>query len=203
MFLWLEYVGADKEEKLPPDKQLIMDSGTVVEQQYQYYQHTMAIDGGYSYDSNYPVWRHGRLREEIGLGGDADGLMDRELKIGRTKINLRAIFEYKSINRDGFSGLRTKPKITYVRQVQAYLASMDIPLGVIVYINRDNGEPRHFFVWYDPRLWDPIEERLRRLKAMADNYKEPEKHTGKSCRWCKFFAECDPHPRKSKRALRS
>lgn len=193
MFLWLEYVGAKKKDKLPPSTKLIMDAGTLLEQQFQYYQHTMALHEGYNYESDYPVWKHGRLGAEIGLGGAADGLMERELRIGGRMLDLRVLFEYKSSSKDRFSGLRTKPAIKYVKQTQAYMASMDIPLTVLVYINRDNSEPRHFFVWYSPRIWNPIEERLRRLKRMADDYEEPERTIGKSCKWCKFFEDCDPY----------
>lgn len=193
LYLWLEYVGAGKKDKLAGDTKLILDAGTLLEHQYQYYQHTRALHEGYHYESDYPVWKHGRL-SKIGLGGASDGLMERDLRIGRTILDLRILWEYKTINKDGFSGLRNRPAIKYVRQTQAYMASMNIPLTVILYINRDNSEPRHFFTWYDPELWEPKEARLRKLKRMADDYEEPERTIGKSCRWCKFFEECEPYP---------
>lgn len=198
-FLWLEYVGAKSVDKLPPNTQLIMDSGTMLEHQYQYYQHTRAIHEGYFYDSSYPVWKHGELSTTLGLGGEADGLMERTLRLGDVDIEMRAIFEYKTINRDGFSGLRSKPSIKYVRQVHSYMASMDIPLTVIVYINRDNAEPKHFFSWFDPKIWTPIEERFQRIKKLADDYQEAEKNIGDSCKWCRFFEDCAPFPQRRKR----
>jgi hypothetical protein len=200
-YLYLEYVGALKREKMNSGTKLIMDAGTLLEHQYQYYQHTRALREGYAYDSSFPVWKHGRLAKELALGGEADGLMDRELVLSNTRIDLRCIFEYKSINKDGFSGLRTKPSIKYVRQVQAYLASMDIPLCVIVYINRDNSEPRHFFVWYSPDIWSPLEERVRSIKQKADNFEFVDKNTGNTCKWCKFFEDCAPFPKKRKTRL--
>lgn len=203
MYLYMELVGAEKSEKLDGRRLMLFDTGTVVHEQLQYYQHTMARERGHVYVDEYPTWKGSDLARRLHLGGSADGYCEREVMVRyqgkQYLLRLRILFEYKTVNESGFSALRRKPDIGYVRQVHTYMASTDIPVTILLYYNKNNSNMRAFPTLFDYKLWTPIEERLERLVHLADECQLPERNVGGSCSWCKFLEECDPPVNKRKR----
>jgi len=107
-------------------------------------------------------------------------------------IDLRCLWEYKTIKSEGFAKLRSRPSKDYVRQVHAYMAATGIPLTIILYYNKNNSLKKAFFVFFDPAVWGPIQKRLEQIVQLADNYELPDRNVNRSCVYCKFFKECDP-----------
>ena len=136
------------------------------------------------------------------MGGHCDGYMERLLRLKQLNVDLHCLWEYKTIKTENFAKLRRKPDIGYVRQVHAYMAATGIPVTIILYYNKNNSLKKAFFVFFDPTIWAPIQERLERLVQLADSYELPDRNVNKSCIYCKFFKECDPPISKRKGAPR-
>jgi len=195
-FLFYELVGAPETEKLNAQKLLIFDTGTVIHEQLQYYQHTLAERKGFFYDHEVAVSKDSEHAQDLHLGGSTDGYVERLLRLQfngeKVVIDLRAIFDYKSASASAFSSLRRTPNSSYVKQTLAYMWALDVPLSCILYYNKDTSLMRNFLVPFRQATWSPIEQRLRKILEVAKTYKIPMRSPGKSCRWCKFFEECDP-----------
>lgn len=198
MYLYLELLAAHEFEKMNATTLQIFDTGTVIHEQLQYYFHTRALSEGYEYIDEVPVSEGSELAAKLRMGGNCDGFMERVLKLRDLNLDLRCLFEFKTIKTELFSKLRTKPDIGYVRQVHAYMAATGVPLTIILYYNKNNSLKKAFFVFFDPEVWQPIQERLERLTRLADDFELPERNVGKSCVYCKFFKECEPPISKSK-----
>ena len=203
MYLYLELLGADEVEKLNATSLSIFDTGTVIHEQLQYYQHTRAIVHDYEYQSEVAVAKGSSLAAKIRMGGSCDGYDRRILRFDRLNVDLRVLWEYKTIKGENFAKLRQKPDIGYVRQVHAYMAATGIPLTVLLYYNKNNSLKKAYLVFFDPGIWLPLQHRFERLVVLADNFELPERNAGDSCFFCKFFKECAPPiPKRSKGAPR-
>lgn len=202
MFLYLELLAADEWEKINSTTLQIFDTGTVIHEQLQYYFSTRALAKDYGYLDEVPVSVGSVLAAKLRMGGHCDGFMERVLHLRGLDLDLRVLFEFKTIKTELFAKLRSKPDIGYVRQTQAYMAATGVPLTIILYYNKNNSLKKAFFVFFDPKVWEPIQERLVRLVKLADDYELPDRNVNKSCTYCKFFKECDPHISKRKGAPR-
>lgn len=192
MYLYLELLAAHELEKTNATTLQIFDTGTVIHEQLQYYFHTRALVEGYEYLDEVPVSEGSELAAKLRMGGNCDGFMKRVLRLKGLNLDLQCLFEFKTIKTENFGKLRTKPDIGYVRQVHAYMAATGVPLTIVLYYNKNNSLKKAFFVFFDPKIWQPIQDRLERLIQLADAFEIPERNTGKSCIYCKFFKECSP-----------
>lgn len=208
MFLFLQYIGERETRKQHP-QQAIFDTGTVLHLQMNYYMHTMAIDQGFVYNDEVSLWKTSRIAEELQLCGKADGVIERELRLAvgtstseaqnvNTIVNLRALVDWKSINNSRFSSIRSSVGYDYETQMHAYMATGNIPVTFVVYVNKDNTTFKSVPVFFTRKTWDPLADRLRRIIEIANKIQEPHRTVGPNCYNCYFYEKCEPDgmPRK-------
>jgi hypothetical protein len=114
------------------------------------------------------------------------------------------VIDLKTINDAGFSRLKeptflpngdVEPKSmrTYVWQGHCYMASLDIPLFTLFYINKNNCEIAEFSFPFNLKTWWQIEEKLLRIEESVESGVPPEREINKwKCRGCDYFHLCKP-----------
>lgn len=204
--LFLDLWGANYVPKQTKFLQMIFDTGTAVHSQLDYLFMTHAADLDYDFipeigfkptyvedttGKEGETWVENDTIDELRTAGHADGQMTRVFRIGKKEIRLRIVFEFKTISSSGFRKL-TKPHSAHLKQVHAYMTCLDVPITVILYINKDNSNTVAFPIIYDRELWLPLEKRMRHVKALVENYQEPVRKTGSGCRSCGYLETCAP-----------
>lgn len=89
---------------------------------------------------------------EYEIKGHVDGILEIDGKKG--------VLEIKSINSQGFYGL-FEPDEKHLIQVNVYMFCLETPRGVILYENKDNQDLKEFFVKQDPKVIQPVLEKIK------------------------------------------
>jgi len=186
-FLAFQLVGEKEERKERVEQRRIFDTGTVIHELLQYYMGTWARLEGHDYHAEVRV-RHDALE----MTGHADGLLAAVVAIGGQQLRFRMVLDYKSCNSTTFNKLGNTPGSSYVKQLHGYLKALDVPMGCILYFNKDNSNMRALYVPFDYGVWTPIQQRLERIQAQMDQYQIPPRRIGRSCHWCRYNAVCQP-----------
>jgi hypothetical protein len=108
-----------------------------------------------------------------------------------------AIIDIKTINDAGFSQLHFKGQADpeHVDQLTRYLRAQDVPLGLLMYVNKNDQRYKIFVVRYDKRRWLKSVEWLRAgIRHLAEQT-VPDMHedcTADSSmrRYCKYATYC-------------
>lgn len=208
--LWLDLHGGPYISKTSKHLQGVFDTGTAMQGQLEYYIATHAKENKYHFlpevgfkpryinDSEgtkvtgrKEKWVHSDITDALQMAGHCDGLCTRTIKVGSKKIKLKMIYEIKTISSTGFRKL-IKPHGSYVKQTHAYMVCLDAPVTIIFYINKDNSSKAAFPIVYSQEFWQPMEQRLLRIKKIHDRHEEPNKMVGGHCWQCGYLEACSP-----------
>lgn len=195
MFLYLELVGAEVIKKSTSQQQMIFDVGTAIHEMMHYYQGSRAECMGYNYEKEVGFHHKEDIsrRPDLKMAGHCDG---------RTlgwPLDTPVLWEYKSANDNSYQRLKS-PMKDHLTQAHAYMANLEVPLMIIIYINKNaSGEMAAFKIPFNSAFWKPHEDRIKRIVKMADSLTEPNKVVTKRCFKCQFYEECEPgiEPRRS------
>ena len=142
-YLLKAYFNGESERDLSSQLLRVFDNGHDVHKRIQNYLQEMGI----LKEIEYPV-----ENREYEIKGHADGILDIDGKKG--------VLEIKSINSQGFYGL-FEPDEKHLIQVNVYMFCLEIPRGVILYENKDNQDLKEFFVKQDPKVIQPVLEKIK------------------------------------------
>lgn len=190
--LFLQIAGGAEEKQVSADTQNRFDIGTAIHLVMEYYQTTRAMMHDYEYLAEVEHWKNSKIADELMLCGATDGDMTRTFH--KKDLILRCLWDYKSSNIGQFP--KGKPKPDAILQTHAYMRTADVPLCFILYYRKDDSVKNALPVFFDWNIWNPIEERLRRIVELYHNMEEPEKTPGGHCSFCSFLKECNPPGRK-------
>lgn len=191
MFLFLQLINETGKSRMSATTQQILDTGTIIHEQFQYYLGTRALYYDYDYDYEYPIQNEERARE-IRLTGHVDGYDRRVIKVPGYEIHTRFIWDFKTAKDSEFESIRNKAKSAHVKQFHAYMYALDVPFTIALYYNKNNSLKKAVKVFFDESIWDPIEERLRRIIEISKRFQEPDKREGPSCAYCAYVDTCNP-----------
>lgn len=182
--------GEEKREKPDNRRQLIFDLGHAIHAMFQGY--GLAGAWGKSYIHEAPINGNEQpLAEELMVEGhaDADNLLVIDDIPNAPIFEVGLIHEYKSINDNGYKGLRS-PKPEHKQQAMVYSALRNRPVVVYMYLNKNDQSLSDFPVAFDPALWNSIEGKLRFLKKAYDTGVPPPGEFGYHCDDCPFNYMC-------------
>jgi len=190
MFLYMERMGCESRARWGSKTQRIMDRGTAVHEIMHYYQGTRGLH--YGYEANNEVWiGDSDVAKELHICGSCD-----EVTVG-WPLDIPVVWEYKSINLRGFNS-KTKPDKSHILQAHVYMGALGVSVCVILFYCTDNAEPLCFIVEWDPKVWDVIEKRARKINEFADLFFTeadpglPQRHVNQSCHFCAYRMDCEP-----------
>jgi hypothetical protein len=200
--------GAENKENINASTQTIWDAGTALHLVLQYYQHTKALYNNYSYMDEVSYWQNSEIADQLKLCGSVDGSMQRTFNFQNsinpedekdTTLELSCLWEYKTSNTTQFP--KNKPKKPAIIQTHAYMRTANIPLTIILYYRKDDSVLHAFPVFFDWKIWNPVEERLRYIINCFIQLKEPERNTS-YCSFCPFIEDCEPPRKATKHSIR-
>jgi CRISPR/Cas system-associated exonuclease Cas4 (RecB family) len=191
--IYNEMIGVPGQDKFDPRVQLIFDLGTAIHGMFQSYGEKGAW--GPMYQKEVPVNReHQKLAEELMLEGSADAeniLVLDDIPNYPYIIEVGLIHEYKSINDNGFKGLRA-PVAKHMMQAALYSAARNRPLTIYLYMNKNDSNLLDFVVPFDPHRWAGM---YTKGKQLVDHYHRqvpPPAETGFHCKDCRYYYNCGP-----------
>lgn len=189
-YLYLELLGAIRHPKKMGKTTGVFDMGTACHLVFDYLMESRAFYKEYTHVSEFKVEGYPNALN-LRMCGSADGYSERVI----SDLDLRILWELKSASKEVFSALGSRPKKQNLIQSHAYAWSADIPIIVVVYMNKNNGATRSYIEEFSPALWRQPRKRVERLvdAAMSNTLiTSVEKHVTKSCRYCDFLEECGP-----------
>jgi len=142
--LWYQLMGTEKHEHIDPGLRRIFDTGHAMHEQLQTYFECMWGRDEFVDEVNIMI-------EDLFLSGHTDGK--------RTTSQFRFLLEFKTINHDGFTKLGGKPKKEHPQQFHCYMKAEDVPLGFIIYMDKNNSMMSEFPIIFSQPLWNSLEAR--------------------------------------------
>lgn len=89
--------------------------------------------------------------------------------------NRVCLVEFKSINENGFYGLRkSKPKDAHEEQLQLYFYLTGITKGIVYYENKNNQRNTEYIIDRDEEVIKRVTKRIKYLLKCAENHEIPE-----------------------------
>jgi len=135
----------------------------------------------------------GGTAEQYNVHSHSDGVftkLDKEFN-----PTLRVNFEIKTMSGPEYDKL-TKPKPEHVEQAHVYMKCLDVPVTWFFYYNKSNSnwtKPRApFLITFDHKIWDRIENRIKRAYKYIGDGELPNREEGRPCGWCPFASKCNP-----------
>lgn len=191
--LYLDLMGAKAVPKIHYSTQCVFDTGTAIEAQLQYYVHTYSMQHGWVYNSHPkidPAIQPVASKYSIGGTGDGEGVIaiDGELVAS-------CLYEFKTIRENAYHRVvdPRKSHKGYILQMHAYMACLDLPLGWLVFINKNVSLIKAFPIFFDNEIWKGVTDRLSKIQMLVEERKKPEKSSvAYTCRECKYLEVCDP-----------
>lgn len=186
-FLFLQIVGGEGLSQVPPGTQMIFDTGTAIHAQFQYYLHTRAEYHRFQYSDEVGFSpKNSKNAKVLKMAGHIDGL-SREWPLRDSPL----VWEFKTINKNGFEKLRS-PHSGYVKQVHLYMLAVGAPAAIILYICKDNSQLNPFKIRFNESVWRPMLKRLLYIRECTRTMEEPERRISSACKRCRFLDECEP-----------
>jgi len=146
-YLLKAYFDGDSEGDYSSQRLRVFDNGHDVHKRIQNYLRELGI----LREVECPV-----ENREYEIKGHADGVLEIDGKKG--------VLEIKSINSRGFYGL-LEPDERHLIQANVYMFCLGIPRGVILYENKDNQDLREFLVTQDPKVIQPVLEKIKLVQS--------------------------------------
>jgi len=184
-FLYLQIVGGEGKDTTSPNTRVIFDTGTAVHAQMQYYMETRAKAYKYKYKAEVGFGPSNNNANKLKMAGHIDGV-----SIG-WPLSVPVVWEYKSINKNGFERL-TSPHPGYVKQIHLYMLAVGAPVAIILYMCKDNSQFKAFKVLFTESVWRPLLKRLIYIRECAKTLSDPERRVTAGCKRCRFLEECAP-----------
>ena len=108
--------------------------------------------------------------------------------------NYRFILEMKSIKEGGNFGwdtIQKKPMEDNVRQCHFYMWLADVPLSLLLYVNKNGSEFKEHVVTFNPQIWNDIYNKvIVPVEASISKKQQSNATPGWHCRWCDFAHSC-------------
>jgi len=164
-------------KKFDAKSQLTWDIGTMLHDMMQ--QHFSAMYGE-QFQYEVPL-QYGHIKSRT------DGIFSFD--------HYRFILEMKSIKEGGNFGwekVQASPMEDNVRQAHFYMWLANIPMALLLYINKNGSEFKEHAVLFNPVLWNEIEQNVLTPVLSAAFEKGPMVPAlpGWHCRWCDFAHAC-------------
>jgi CRISPR/Cas system-associated exonuclease Cas4 (RecB family) len=179
--LWLDHKGAPRDSAPTSEdllrEHLIFETGTYIGAMIQ----NLCEAAGVLVQREVPI-----VDKAQGILGHADGtlLID--------KVDY--VLEIKTINSRGMMNL-VKPQDSHLRQTHAYMKSLGIMQGIILYIEKDRHTVKEFVVTFDEGFYkkyvkDRIATHFKNLKSAKPPEREGEDPKMYPCMFCAFKRVC-------------
>lgn len=187
--IYYEAMGVQQQVQHEARELLVFDLGTAAHDMFQ----SFGAQGawGQHYRSEVSIGDT-PIAKELMIEGHADAenilVID---EIAEAPIfELGLVHEYKTINDNGFSDLKGRPKPAHIQQATVYSACLDRPIVVYMYLNKNNSNIADFSVPFNPSLWQQIANRAATVRDAVRNQTPPPADVGYHCKQCGYVYQC-------------
>jgi hypothetical protein len=191
--IYNEMKGLQQQTAHEPRTQLIFDVGTAVHKMLQNY----GREGAWG-----PVYRaevdigETETAKTLRIEGHCDGeniLVIDDIPNHDAIYEIGLVHEYKTINNNGFEGLKNRPMPKHKQQANIYSACLNRPVVAFLYLNKDNCNTADFPVPFDGASWTNLAERAAVLISADDSNTPPAADIGFHCKQCGYVYNCAPY----------
>jgi hypothetical protein len=197
--VYKEMVGEPSQERHEARQLLVFDLGSHIHHMFQGYGDAGAWGPIYKKEA-VVSGDFQQLADELMIEGSADAdniLTIDDIPNSPYIYEVGLIHEYKSINTNGFEKL-TRPKPEHKMQAMLYSASLNRPVVVYLYLNKNDSNLLDFPVEFDVNLWASIETKARRLVDHFNRGVPPPADVGFHCKDCGYAFGCEAYKQQAK-----
>ncbi len=186
-------VGVEGQERIEPRVKLIFDLGHAVHHMFQTYGMNGAWGPHYSREVEING-AHQVLADELLIEGhaDADNILIMDDIPGAPIYEVGLVHEYKTINDNGFKKL-TSAKPEHKQQGLLYSATLNRPITVFLYLNKNDSNLSDFPVQFDHAQWERLKAKALLLRQHYDQKQPPEGSVGFHCQDCPYVYTCSDY----------
>ena len=187
--IYNDMVGTPGEKRVEPRLRLLFDLGHAVHHQFQSYGEAGAWGPVYRKEVEVSG-QYQELAAQLMIEGHADAeniiVIDIE---GHPLYEVGLVHEYKTCNSNVFEKLK-RPKPEHKQQAMLYGASLNRPVIVYLYMNKNDSNLLDFPVEFEPHLWEQLYTKASLLKSYYDKGVPPPGEHGFHCRDCEYVLRC-------------
>lgn len=187
--IYYEAIGVQRQVTNEARELLIFDLGTATHDMLQ----SFGMKGvwGDRYTPEVPVGET-PLAKELMIEGhaDADNILTIDEIAGAPIFEVGIVHEYKSINDNGYEGLKNKPKPQHKQQATVYSACLNRPVVVYLYFNKNNSNIADFPVVFEPQLWETMRQKAAAVRDAVLSGTPPPGDVGYHCQQCGYVYDC-------------
>lgn len=197
--IYNDAIGLDKQEKIDPRLRRIFDLGHNLHHMFQSYGERGAWGPSYAKEVDISS---GPLADDLLLEGkaDADNILVIDDIDSAPIYEVGIVHEYKSINEGQFLKL-TRPKPEHKMQATLYMMSLNRPIVVYLYFNKNDSNILDYPVGYDPSLWANLYSKTKTVAEYVRRYNGameaneplppgPKGSPGYDCNQCGYAKSC-------------
>lgn len=188
--IYNDIIGMPGQEKVEPRLRLIFDLGHAVHHMFQ----TYGLNGAWGPNYQHEVeinGAHQDLADQLMIEGHADAenilIIDDIPDAPIYEVGL--VHEYKTMNSNGFKNLKS-PKPEHKVQGVLYSRTLNRPVTVYLYFNKDDANLADFPVQFDPGVWEHIQDKALLLRQHYDAKTPPQGSVGFHCQQCAYVYSC-------------
>ena len=187
--IYYETIGVEPEMVHEARDLLIFDIGTAGHDMIQ----NMGLAGawGPSYQVEVPI-EHTPLAQELMIVGhaDAENILVVDDIPGTAIFEVGIVHEYKTINDNGFQGLKGRPKAQHKMQATIYSACLNRPIVVYLYFNKNNSNIEDFPIVFEPHVWEKMRQKAQAVRDAVVAQTPPPGNVSYECSNCGFQKVC-------------
>jgi hypothetical protein len=187
--IYYEAIGTQQQVVHEARQMLVFALGTAVHGMFQSY----GIAGAWG-DYYVPEVAIGEtpLAKSLMIEGhaDADNIIVVDEIAGAPIFEVGVVHEYKSINDNGFKGLKGRPKPSHAQQATVYSACLNRPVVVYFYLNKDNSNIEDFPIPFQPHIWDIMQKKAEVVRDAVLAKTPPRGEYGYHCKQCGYENQC-------------
>jgi hypothetical protein len=191
--IFFEMQGLPQVSQHEARSQLIFDVGTYVHKMLQNYGRAGCWGPIYRAEVNVG---EAELAKQLHIEGHCDGeniLVIDDIPGGGPIYEVGLVHEYKTINNNGFDGLKGRPMPKHKQQANVYSACLNRPVVVFLYLNKDNCNTADFPVPFNAEQWGGMTQRANYLTQCEAAGTTPTADVGYHCKQCGYVLGCSAY----------
>lgn len=188
--LYYRYSGEAPERRTPPRIKRIFDIGSYLHDMLQTYLENICRSSPFLFFEREVVVspEDSKLAAEYEIYSTMDGLFTISAPGSE---NIVFVVEIKTISADMFKTLTSALDYNIV-QLNVYMALTGIHRGVIIYINKNDGNLLDFPLAFEPKIWKAVTEKINYVRDCRDKGTIPDREVHFFCGDCKYNHICKP-----------
>lgn len=188
--VYKEYMGEQQEVIHDAKQMLIFDIGSYAHKMLQDYGRDGAWGPEYQPEVDIGSYPNAKAMNIEGHC-DADNILTIDTIPDHPIYEVGVVHEYKTINDNGFTSLKNRPKPEHQQQATVYSACLNRPVTAFLYFNKNNSMIQDFPMAFRYDTWENVKGKIQIVLDAVSSGTPPKGDVGYNCKNCGYYYTCE------------